>query len=107
MDNQEREFYLQEEYKKRLKKIIGKKFQTTMIYALSQFETTFGDLFGYGKPDELLTQKERENKEKWLECRENILNLGNKQKRNAMTEIDMHKVEWLRYRKTVNFKEQV
>jgi len=33
-------------YRDRLKKIIGTKFQTTMIFPLSQFESAFGQLWG-------------------------------------------------------------
>jgi len=86
-----------EEYKDRLKKIIGIKFDTTMIYPLSQFEAAFGHLWGYGKDPSSLTSDEQVLKAKWEECRTNILNTGNQQKRNAFIELDMHDVIWNRY----------
>lgn len=88
----------QPEMKKRLKKIIGKKFDTTMIYPLSQIEAAFGELWGLGKDEEDLTPEEKTMKKKWQECRNNILNNGNHQKRNAFAELDMHKVTWEGYK---------
>lgn len=83
--------------KQRLKKIIGKKFDTSMIYPLSQFEEFFGYLWGHNKHDSQLTKEERANKDKWLKCRENILNNGHRQKNNAFSELDLHDVKWNRY----------
>lgn len=87
-------------YRDRLKKIIGTKFQTTMIFPLSQFESAFGQLWGHGKDEENLTNDEKMYRAKWNECRNNILNNGNQQKRNAFTELDMHDVIWHGYRVT-------
>lgn len=93
----DREKY-QEEFKKRLKSIIGKKFDTTMVYPLSQIEIAFGDLWGHGKDEESLTDDEKMIRKKWQECRNNILNNGNQQKRNAFAEIDMYKIVWEGYK---------
>jgi hypothetical protein len=92
---------MHEQYRARLKKIIGKKFDTTMIYPLSQIEAAFGHLWGHGKPDSSLSNEEIMYKRKWDECRTNILNNGNQQKRNAYTELDMHDVEWKRFTATL------
>src|SRR4051812_8436602 len=83
--------------RERLKKIIGKKIETTMIHALSQFEGHFGHLFGHGLPDDRLTDEQAIMKQKWEQCRSNILTNGNQQKRNAFSEINMHDVSWQRY----------
>ena len=86
-----------DQYRERLKKIIGKKIETTMIYPLSQVEMAFGHLWGHSKPVGSLTDDERVNRAKWEQCRSNILNNGNQQKRNAFAELDMHTVTWNRY----------
>jgi hypothetical protein len=88
---------LKEKYRDRLKKIIGTKIQTTMIFPLSVFEAAFGTLWGYGKNEESLTEEEKVYRKKWNLCRESILNTGNQQKRNAFVEIDMYDVVWLGY----------
>ncbi len=88
---------LKEEYKNRLKKIVGKKFDTTMIFSLSQFETAFGHMWGHGLESTRLTDEQKVMRDKWKQCRENILNNGNQQKRNAKTELDMHEVIWKKY----------
>lgn len=90
----------------RLKRVIGKKFDTTMIFPLSQFEAAFGAAWGNGKSEENLTDEERVNRKKWQECRNNILNLGNHQKRNANVELDTYDVERKRYQAVFIPKEQ-
>lgn len=93
-------------FKQRLKKIIGKKIETTMIASLSQFETAFGHTWGHGKDESLLTPDELVFKAKWKEVRDRILNIGNQQKRNSNAEIDMHEVHWNRYRaEFIQFKD--
>lgn len=67
-----------------------------MVYPLSQFEMAFGELWGHGKDE--LTEQEKIYRAKWDECRNNILNNGNRQIRNTMTELDMHDVVWNRYK---------
>lgn len=88
---------MKEKYKERLKKILDKKFDTTMIYPLSQFEAAFGEIWGDGLPEEKLTDQQKIMRTKWNECRNNILNLGNQQKRNARAELEQHEVVWQRY----------
>lgn len=83
---------MRDEYRERLKRIIGKKFDTTMIFPLSQFESAFGVLWGQDKQKTDLTKEEMEMRVKWEKCRNAILNLGNAQKRNSMTEIDLHEI---------------
>lgn len=68
--------------------ILVKRFQTTMIGALSEFEKSFGYLWGYHKPEEEdLTEKEEQFLDKWEETRNRILNNGNNQLRKATSEI--------------------
>jgi hypothetical protein len=86
-----------DKYRERLKKILGKKFDTTMIFPLSQFEMAFGYLWGHGKPESELTTEEKVNLNKWHQVRNSILNCGNQQKRNCNSELDQYEVIWQRY----------
>lgn len=89
---------MKEKFRDRLKFIISKKIDTTMIYPLSQIEAAFGELWGHGKPESALTNEEKMYAAKWKQCRNNILNNGNQQKRNANCEIEMYDVVWNRYK---------
>jgi hypothetical protein len=86
-----------EQMRTRLKKISEKKFRTTMIFALAEFENMFGQLWGHGKAENELTDEELNNRRKWSECRTRILDNGHKQSRGFGSEIDMHTVIWNRY----------
>jgi len=69
--------------------ILKKRFQTTMIGALYEFEKSFGYLWGYEKnEDEELTDKEEQFLDIWEETRNKILNTGNNQLRKAISEIN-------------------
>lgn len=89
---------MKNEYRERLKRIIGKKFDTTMIFPLSQFEAAFGFLWGQDKQKGDLSEEEKDMRAKWEKCRNAILNLGNAQKRNSMTEIDLHEITQKRFK---------
>lgn len=68
--------------------ILKKRFQTTMIGALYEFEKSFGYLWGYHKnEDEELTEKEETFMDIWEETRNRILNNGNSQLRKAISEL--------------------
>lgn len=86
-----------EKSRERLKKIINKKFMTTIIFPLSEFEQGFGYLWGHQKPFKLLTEEEKQYRKIWEDVRENILRNGKKQRENSLKEIDMNEINWLRY----------
>lgn len=68
--------------------ILTKRFQTTMIGALSEFEKSFGYLWGIDKQDNVpLTDKEEQFLDIWEETRNRVLNNGNNQLRKAISEI--------------------
>lgn len=70
------------------KQILTKRFQTTMIGALFEFEKTFGYLWGNHKTeDEELTDKEEQFLDLWEETRNRVLNNGNNQLRKSLAEI--------------------
>ena len=87
-----------EHSKKRLMTNIKKKFNTTMIGALAQFEEYFGHLWGHGLPLDRLSTQQVEYRKKWEEVRTNILNNGNNQSRAADDEIAQYTMTWNRYR---------
>lgn len=71
------------------KKILTKRFQTTMIGALYEFEKNFGYLWGHSKEEqEELTDLELEFLDKWDFVRNQILNNGNHQLRQALNDLD-------------------
>jgi hypothetical protein len=72
--------------------ILKKRFQTTMIGSLYEFEKSFGYLWGYHKSEEEpLTEKEEMFLDIWEETRNKILNNGNNQLRKAISEIETAK----------------
>lgn len=83
--------------KKRLIANITKKFQTTMIGALSQFEAEFGYLWGMGNSIDSLTQEQRVWYDVWQKVRTEILNNGNSQLRACLEEIAQYTMTWNRY----------
>lgn len=86
--------------KERLKKIAAKKIQTTMIGALDSIEKHLGFLW-----------EEDENgdsnsalREVYEIVRQEILDRGNDQIRNLITELDQYEVTWLRYQLKLKVK---
>jgi hypothetical protein len=78
MDNQE-------------KNILTKRFQTTMIGSLFEFEKAFGYLWGQDKEEQDLTDRELEFLDRWDSVRNQILNNGNNQLRKAISDLDKAK----------------
>jgi len=91
--------------KERLKKIAAKKVQTTMIGALDSIEKHLGFLWeedDQGKCNSGL-------RDTYEIVRQEILDRGNDQIRNLITELDQYDIEWLRYQLKLqvrNTKEQ-
>lgn len=71
-----------------IKALLIKRFQTTMIGAIFEFEKTFGYLWGQHKTDEEdLTQRELEFNDLWNNVRNKILNNGNNQLRKTIADL--------------------
>jgi hypothetical protein len=81
---------------------LGKKFDTTMIFALAEFEECFGYIWGFGKDKSELTEKEISNAALWEEARKNILDNGNHQKRKAKKELERYQISPTQF--NYNFK---
>jgi hypothetical protein len=69
------------------KLILTKRFQTTMIGALFEFEKAFGYLWGQDKNEEDLTDNELDFLDRWDNVRNQILNNGNNQLRKAIVDL--------------------
>jgi len=69
------------------KLILTKRFQTTMIGALFEFEKAFGYLWGQDKEDHELTDNELDFLDRWDNVRNQILNNGNNQLRKAISDL--------------------
>jgi hypothetical protein len=72
------------------KKILTKRFQTTMIGALFEFEKNFGFLWGHDKDENELTEEELDLLDRWDFCRNQILNNGNNQLRKGIADLDKY-----------------
>ncbi len=82
--------------KKRLTNNVARKFKTTMIGALAEFEKAFGDLWGQNCDN--MTDEEQYWYDKWQFVRTSILNNGNNQLRAALDEISQYTLTWNRYK---------
>lgn len=92
------EHHYKENSKKRLLNSLDRKFKTTMIGALAQFEEAFGELWGHGKDQSKLTAQEEDARQLWDQTRTSILNNGNNQLRAAHEEIAQYTLSWNRYK---------
>lgn len=79
------------------KLILTKRFQTTMIGALFEFEKTFGYLWGHDKNEDDLTNEELDFLDQWDLVRNQILNNGNSQLRKALSDLDKCNPQSLKY----------
>jgi hypothetical protein len=92
-EDEEKEKYL-EQSNQRLKTIVDKKIQTTMIGALSAFEDYIlnSDFFASLSKDRKIQLEQL-----YDQCRSKILDTGNTAKRNLKEEFDQYTIEWNRY----------
>ena len=70
------------------KSILTKRFQTTMIGSLYEFEQTFGYLWGMDKEEKDLTSSENRFRLLWEDTRNAILNNGNNQLRKCLSDLE-------------------
>ena len=84
--------------KERLRRIIRKKIQTTMIGSLDTLEKHLGFLW---EGDD---KESKEIKEIYNTIRQEILDRGNDQIRNIDTELNQYDIVWLRYHLTIPIK---
>lgn len=82
------------------KDLVKKRFQTTMIGALHEFEKNFGYLWGHDKDLEELTDRQDEFRYIWENTRNNILNNGNDQLRKCLLDLGRNNS----YKNTYHYK---
>lgn len=70
------------------KELLTKRFQTTMIGALFEFEKVFGYLWGQNKNPDFLTESEEDFRDRWDDVRNQILNNGNNQLRKCLSDLE-------------------
>ena len=68
--------------------LITKRFQTTMIGALYQFEKNFGYLWGIDLDEYKLNNRQLDMRDAWEDTRNSILNNGNNQLRQVLNDLD-------------------
>lgn len=68
--------------------LLTKRFQTTMIGALYEFEKVFGYLWGQNKNPDFLSESEEDFRDRWESVRNQILNNGNNQLRKCLNDLD-------------------
>lgn len=71
-----------------IKELLKKRFQTTMIGAIFEFEKTFGYLWGQDKNPDFLSEIEEDFRDRWEVVRNQILNNGNNQLRKCLIDIE-------------------
>lgn len=72
-------------------KLLTKRFQTTMIGSLYEFEESFGYLWAKDKDEKELTASELRFRLMWEDTRNAILNNGNSQLRKCISDLDKMK----------------
>jgi dsDNA-specific endonuclease/ATPase MutS2 len=85
-----------------INKILEKRFQTTMIGSLYEFEESFGYLWGQDKEGHQLTEQEQKFRIKWEDTRNQILNNGNNQLRKCLSDLEKTQANTVKY--NYNFK---
>ena len=70
------------------KNVLTKRFQTTMIGALFEFEQNFGYLWGLDKDERELTDQQEKFRSLWEDTRNQILNNGNNQLRKCLSDLE-------------------
>ena len=79
------------------KSILTKRFQTTMIGSLFEFEQNFGYLWGLDKDDKDLTEQQYKFRLLWEDTRNKILNNGNNQLRKCLSDLEKTQNDNIKY----------
>lgn len=84
--------------KDELRRMVNKKIDTTMIGGIAKIEAFFGYLWGHELDEKDCTDAQNDFYEIWQQCRDEILNNGNAQKRAINHELDLFEVNWTGYK---------
>ncbi len=77
--------------------ILTKRFQTTMIGSLFEFEENFGYLWGLDKDEHELTEQELYFRDRWNDTRNRVLNNGNNQLRKCLSDLRKNHQNTVKY----------
>lgn len=80
-----------------LSKNVHRAIRTAFIGAISQFEKSFGYLWGHGKDKAEITENQQRFLDLWLQTRINILDCGNAQSRIIEREFEKFIVKYNGY----------
>lgn len=83
--------------KRRLNDLLKKHMTTLMIGAIAEFEKSFGEDWGHGLVDEERNDDQLDDKAVWNQCREKIMDLGNKLIKEVNKELNNYNVESVKY----------
>lgn len=83
--------------KRRLNDVLKKLLTTLMIGSISEFEKHFGEDWGHGLMDDQRTDDQLDDKAVWNQCREKIMDLGNKLIKDMNKELNNYNVESVKY----------
>lgn len=67
--------------------IVAKHIRTAFIGALDKFESYFGRIWGIGLPISERSENEKKWGKVWADCRDDVLDLGNRELRRALSEV--------------------
>lgn len=81
----------------RLRSILRKKVTTSFVGAIAKFEEKFGRLWGHGLSLDECSDKQREFRVIWQQCRTEVFDLGNTQLGGLDSELRQYQVVWNRY----------
>ncbi len=90
---------LKKESKEKLSKEVQKKLTTIMIGALDKYETFMGHKWGHGLNEDDCSDEQLDTYDIWQQCRHEIMDLGNKQIRAILSELDLYEIEWKGYKR--------
>lgn len=86
---------------------VHRAIRTTFIGAISQFEKSFGYLWGHGKDKSEITENQKKFLDLWLQTRNNILDFGNAQSRIIDREFEKFIVKYNGYQYKFQVKPRV
>jgi len=93
------------EKRDKLKERLSRNILTSFVFAISEFEKEFGNIWGNNLDISNLSPDQVENREKWARTRKNIFDKGNAQRRFLEKEVDMYSVEYNGYQIKIVGKE--
>jgi len=79
--------------KDRLMQSAKRYLESCFIGSLARFEEEFGELWGLNTKEALLTDSQRQNRERWRRVRSAVLDSGNAKLRTLLAEIDHRRVD--------------